>query len=62
MKITRHFSRKPIDDDKLKRLWPSRMSDCDLAREMGHKTWTVRRRAAKLGLPLRRKLWAGEVR
>jgi hypothetical protein len=58
MKINRHFSKKPIDDAKLRRLWSSRISDCDLAKMLGCHPWTVRRRAMKLGLRLRRKIWA----
>lgn len=58
-KIIRHYAKAKIDDAKLKRLWPSRLSDVDLAKEMGHHRNTVRRRAAKLGLqPSRRELWA----
>lgn len=57
MKIARHFSKKKIDDAKLKRLWASRMTDCDLAKALGHSRWSVRRRAQKLGLSLRRELW-----
>lgn len=58
-KIKRHFARAKIDDVKLKRLWGSRMSECDMAREMGHHRSSLRRRAIKLGLPSsRRELWA----
>lgn len=57
-KITRHFSRKKIDDDKLRKLWPTRMSDADLAKALGHHRGTVRRRAIKIGLPSsRREIW-----
>lgn len=63
MKIARHYAKpKVIDDDKLKRLWGSRMTECAIAKELGHRPWTIRRRAAKLGLPLRRKIWAGDVK
>lgn len=59
MKIKRHFSKKKIDDGKLKKLWPSRMTEPELAKAMGHHMWTLRRRAVKLGLPSsRRELWA----
>jgi len=58
-KITRHFCRGRIDDVKLKKLWPSRMTESDLAKEMGHHRSTLRRRAIKLGLPSsRRAIWA----
>lgn len=58
-KTTRHFCRAKIDDAKLKRLWPSRMTEADLAKAMGHNRWTLRRRAVKLGLPSsRRAIWA----
>lgn len=57
-KVTRHFAKKKIDDVKLKRLWGSRMSDCDLAKELGHHREVLRRRAIKLGLPSsRREMW-----
>lgn len=58
-KINRHFARKKkIDDTRLKKLWGSRMSDADLAKMLGHHRSTLRRRAAKLGLPSsRRSLW-----
>lgn len=58
MKIKRHYSKKPIDDAQFKRLWSTRISDCALAKMMGCHPWTMRRRAIKLGLPLRRKIWA----
>lgn len=58
-KITRHYTHTKIDDIKLKRLWPSRMTDADLAKAMGHHPWVLRRRAIKLGLSSSRKeLWA----
>lgn len=58
-KITRHFCRSKIDDAKLKKLWPSRMKEADLAKAMGHTRWVLRRRAVKLGLPSsRREIWA----
>jgi hypothetical protein len=59
-KTTRHYAKKPIDDAKLKRLWVSHMTECNIAKEMGHHRNTLRRRAAKLGMPLRRKIWAKE--
>jgi hypothetical protein len=58
-KITRHYAKKKkVDDAKLRRLWPSRLSDKELVKQLGHHTWTLRRRAIKLGLPSsRRELW-----
>lgn len=58
IKVERHFSKKKIDDTKLKKLWVSRMSEDEIAKALGHQRWTVRRRAVKLGLPSsRRELW-----
>lgn len=58
-KIKRHYTRmKDIDDAKLKRLWPSRMSECEMAKALGRHRNTVRKRAIKLGLPSsRRAMW-----
>lgn len=62
-KIVRHRKKKAIDDAELRRLWPSRMTEADMARQMGHTSSTLRRRAIKLGLPSsRRKLWAIETK
>lgn len=53
--------KRKIDDVKLKKLWGCRLSDNDLAKALGHDRNTLRRRAAKLGLPSsRRKLWAAQ--
>jgi hypothetical protein len=58
-KIKRHFSRKKINDAELKRLWPSRLSDEELEKRLGHHKWTLRRRAVKIGLPSsRREIWS----
>jgi len=58
-KVTRHFCRNKIDDAKLKKLWPSRMKEADVAKVMGHSRGVLRRRAIKLGLPSsRREIWA----
>lgn len=60
-KVTRHFARKKVNDAELRRLWPTRMTACEMAKQMGHHPWTLRRRAIKLGLPSsRRKLWTTE--
>lgn len=61
-KTARHFRRKKLNDDKLRTLWPLRISDADMAQRLGCHRNTVRRRAAKLGLPLRREIWAEEAR
>lgn len=58
-KIKRQFSRKKLDDVKLKRLWPTRMTECAIAKQMGTSRGAVRRRAVKIGLPSsRRELWS----
>ena len=45
---------RPIDEDMLRALWPSMLSDYDLADRLGHDRGVVRRKAAKLGLLPRR--------
>ena len=61
-KIKRHFSKKKINDAELKRLWPSRLTDAELAKRLGHHPWVLRRRIVKLGLPSsRRELWANQA-
>jgi pyrroloquinoline quinone (PQQ) biosynthesis protein C len=50
--------KKKIDDDMLKRLWPSRLSDKEIAERMGHHRGVLRRRAAAIGLPTRRAIWS----
>lgn len=58
-KIARHSRRKPIDDAKLRRLWPSRLTEAEIAKQLGHHRSVLRRRAVKIGLPSsRRTLWA----
>ena len=58
-KIKRQFSRKKLDDVKLKLLWPTRMTECAIAKRMGTSRGSLRRRAAKLGLPSsRREIWS----
>ena len=60
-KITRHFTKAKIDDAKLKKLWPTRITEQALAKMMGCHRWTLRRRAVKLGLPSsRRELWESQ--
>lgn len=49
---------KKIDETALRRLWPSRLPDNEIARLMGHRASELRRHAEKLGLPTsRRKIW-----
>jgi hypothetical protein len=60
-KIKRHFAKKRMDDATLRRLWPSRMTECAMAKQMGHSFSTLRRRAIKLGLPSsRREIWKAQ--
>lgn len=49
---------KRIDDNLLKKLWPTRLPDKELARRLGKHRGVLRRRAARLGLPLRRVIWS----
>jgi hypothetical protein len=47
-----------VDDEALRRLWPTRLPDKELAARLGHDRGTLRRRAAALGLPTsRRAIW-----
>jgi hypothetical protein len=51
---------KRIDDRLLRRLWESRLTECAIAKRMGHSRGVLRRRAVKLGLPSsRREIWEG---
>jgi hypothetical protein len=53
---------RSIDDAMLRQLWGSHMTDAVIAKAMGHAAKTLRRRAAKIGLPSsRRKLWDAEA-
>jgi len=49
-----------IDDEKLKKLWPTRLPDKVLAVRMGHGLGALHRRARRLGLPYRRQIWGME--
>lgn len=49
--------RHKIDEPLLRKLWPMRIPDKVLAERMGRYRGVIRRRAKKLGLPLRRALW-----
>lgn len=50
--------RQTINDDMLKRLWITRLTEREIAGMMGHRPYTLRRRAIKIGLPRsRRKMW-----
>lgn len=52
-------SKRRIDDEQLIRLWPTRLSDDELAARLGHGRGAIRRRAEALGLPHhRRAIWA----
>lgn len=46
-----------VNDDELRRLWPSRLSDKEIAARLGHHRSVVRRRAARIGLRPRRLVW-----
>ncbi len=46
--------RRRVDDDALKRLWPSDKTDKELAEYLGHHRSTIRSAADRLGLPPRR--------
>ena len=50
-----------IDEDKLKRLWASRMSNKHLAEQLGCKQGVMNYRARQLGLGSRRLTWARET-
>lgn len=52
MESPRPFSDR--EDDLLRRLWPSRMTDYELAERFGRHRGAVRRRAELIGLPIRR--------
>jgi hypothetical protein len=56
--VTTKRRRKTIDDGMLRRLWATKMTEREIAAKMGHRPYTLRRRAIKLGLPRsRRKMW-----
>jgi hypothetical protein len=51
------------DDDRLRRLWASLLSDQELAAAVERHRSVVRRRAAEIGLPTsRRALWSQQAR
>ena len=53
---------KKIDDALLRKLWVSRLTEAEIAKKMGHRPYTLRRRAIKLGLPRsRRKMWRDQA-
>lgn len=52
---------RPIDVDKLRRLWPTRLPDKEIAARMGHGIGAIRRRAAQIGLRRRREIWAEDA-
>lgn len=47
---------QPFNDELLKKLWPTDLTDDDLAENLGHGRGALRRRAKALGLPLRRNI------
>lgn len=47
-----------VDDEELKRLWPTRLPDKELAARLGHHRGVVRRRARQLGLRPRLEVWS----
>lgn len=49
---------KRVNDDELRRLWPTRLSDKEIASRLGHHRSVIRRRAENLGLKPRRIVWA----
>lgn len=56
------MSRYPIkiDDDLLRKLWPSRLPDKVLVERMNHTRGALYRRAKTIGLERRRDIWAKE--
>jgi hypothetical protein len=50
-----------VNDDLLRLLWPTRLSDKELAARLGHHRSVVRRRAVRLGLKPRREVWSSEA-
>lgn len=50
-----------IDEEKLKALWGSRMSNKHLAEQLGCKQGVMNYRAQKLGLGPRRFIWARQA-
>lgn len=54
---------KRVNDDLLRKLWPSHLSDKELAEAMGHHRSVIRRRAEAIGLPSsRRSIWSAQAR
>jgi pyrroloquinoline quinone (PQQ) biosynthesis protein C len=47
-----------VNDDELRRLWPTRLPDKEIAARLGHHRSVVRRRAKQLGLKPRRIVWS----
>lgn len=46
-----------INDVLLRKLWPTRLSDAEIALRLGHSPSVLHRRARKLGLLRRRDIW-----
>lgn len=51
---------KSIDDEALRKLWFSALPDKIIAARLGHHRGVLRRRAVKLGLPLRTVIRQGQ--
>lgn len=52
---------KRVNDERLRKLWATRLSGKELAARLGHHRGVIYRRAAKLGLPKRREIWAKDA-
>ena len=52
---------RKIDEIALRKIWFSKLPDKIMAERLGHHRGVLRRRAMKLGLPLRREAWAREL-
>ena len=50
-----------VNDEELRRLWPTRLSDKEIAARLGHHRSVVRRRAQTIGLKPRRIVWQETV-
>ena len=57
--LSRHprSSMNRVNDDELRRLWPTRLPDKELAARLGHDRGVIRRRAKTIGLKPRRVVW-----
>lgn len=53
-------AQRRVNDEELRRLWPTKLSDKAIAQRLGHHRSVIRRRAETLGLRPRREIWAAE--